>query len=80
MKNQMCRKQITVKNWQNLTISYPKPDPHNINAHTKWWKIHWTHSLSSGNENMYIWQMDGHKDDQHETKIPCHYRVAGYKK
>ena len=24
-----------VKNWRNLTISYPKPDLHNINADTK---------------------------------------------
>ena len=24
-----------VKNWQNLTISNPKPDLYNVNAHTK---------------------------------------------
>ena len=28
-------RQITVKNGQNLPISNPKPDLHNINAHTK---------------------------------------------
>ena len=25
----------SIKNWRNLPISNPKPDLHNINAHTK---------------------------------------------
>ena len=24
-------------------------------------------------------QTDGHTDKQHDTIIPCHYRMAGYK-
>ena len=35
MKTWMCPGQITVKNWQNLPISNPKPDLHNINAQMK---------------------------------------------
>ena len=31
----VSRADNTVKNWQNLPISDPKPDLHNINAHTK---------------------------------------------
>ena len=31
----MSRADNSVKNWQNLPISNPKPDLHNINAHTK---------------------------------------------
>ena len=43
----------SVKNWQNLLISNPKPELHNINAHTKFGEIHWyLLKLSSGNENM----------------------------
>ena len=31
----MSRADNSVKIWQNLPISNPKPDLHNINAHTK---------------------------------------------
>ena len=31
----VSRADNSVKNWQNLPISNPKPDLHNINAHTK---------------------------------------------
>ena len=31
----VSRADNSVKNWRNLPISKPKPDPHNINAHTK---------------------------------------------
>ena len=35
----MSRADNSVKIWQNLPISNPKPDFHNNNAHTKfWWK------------------------------------------
>ena len=53
-------------------------------------KIHWRLlKLSSCNEKRmdgptYDWQMDGrmdrHMDIQHETIIPHHYCMAGYKK
>ena len=49
----------SVKIWQILPISNPKPDLHNINAHTKFGKIHWCLlKLSSGNENMDVSQAD----------------------
>ena len=125
----MSRADNSVKIWWNL----PKPDLHNINAHTKFgenpltftqviirkWKygrvvqiipqkfddicplaipnqistmsmhipslvkIHWCLlKLSSGTEKTDGWTTDGwtdrHKDVQHETIIPRHYRVAGY--
>ena len=31
----VSRADNAVKNWRNLAISNPKPDLHNINAHTK---------------------------------------------
>ena len=31
----LSRADSSVKNWRNLPISNPKPDLHNINAHTK---------------------------------------------
>ena len=31
----VSRADYSVKNWRNLTISNPKQDLHNINAHTK---------------------------------------------
>ena len=31
----VSRADNSVKNWQNLSISNPKPDLHNINAHIK---------------------------------------------
>ena len=35
----VSRADNSVKNWpKNLPISNPKPDLHNINAHTVWWK------------------------------------------
>ena len=51
MKIWMCGKPITVKNWRNLTISKPKLDFHNINAHTVWWKSIDIYLLSSSKEN-----------------------------
>ena len=46
----------SVKIWQNLPISNPKPDLHNINAHTKFGENPWCLlKLSSGSK---IW-MDG---------------------
>ena len=34
----MSRADNSIKNWQNLPISNPKLDLHNINAHTVWQK------------------------------------------
>ena len=42
-------------------------------------KIHWNLlKLSSGKKNTDGRQTDAHTDDQRETIIPRHYRVAGY--
>ena len=75
---------------KNLPISNPKPDLHNINAHTKFGEnLLCLLKLSSGNENgtdrrTDDKQMDGQTDrltdDQRETIIPRHYCVAGYNK
>ena len=77
----------SVKIWRNLPISNPKPDLHNINAHTKFGEnpLMFTH-YHPGTEK---W-MDGrtyddgrtdrHMDIQRETIITRHYCVAGYKK
>ena len=70
----------SVKTWWNLPISIPKPDLHNINAHTKFGEnpLMFTQVI--------IWKRkrdrwtDRHTDDQHETIIPRHYCVAGYNK
>ena len=82
MKRKTCCGQITlVKNRQNLPINNPKPDLHNINAHTVWWKS--IDIYSSYHPEMQIrmdiWQADGHTDSQCDTIIPHHYHVAGYK-
>ena len=55
----VSRADNSVKNWRNLAISNPKPDLHNINAHTKFGEIHWCLlKLSSGNENMGVSRAD----------------------
>ena len=42
----VSRADNSVKNWRNLPISNPKPDLHNINAHTKFgWKSLFIYSL-----------------------------------
>ena len=77
----VSRADNSVKNWRNLPISNPKPDFHNIKAHTKF------------DENPLMFTQviirkrktdgrttDGLTDDQRETIIPRHYCVAGYKK
>ena len=65
----------SVKNWQNLRISNPKPDLHNINVHTKFGEnpLMFTQVI--------IWKRktDGLSDNQRETIIPRNYCVAGYK-
>ena len=63
-----------VKNRRNLPISNPKPDLHNINAHTKFVKNPLIFTYSSYHpENMDgqtdVQQTDGHMDNQGETII-----------
>ena len=77
----MSRAGNSVKIWQNLPISNPKPDLHNINAHTKF-----------GENPLMFTQViirkrktdgrtyNGHTQVQRETIIPRHYCAAGYNK
>ena len=69
-----------------FTHQLSEPDFHNINALTKfWWKSIDIHSIY--HPETKIWaavqqmdrQTDGQTDNQRETIIPCHYRVAGNK-
>ena len=76
----VSRADNSVKNWRNLPISNPKPDLHNINAHTKFGENPLCLlKLSSENKKRMDGQMNGLTDDQCETIIPRHYGVAGYK-
>ena len=73
--------QIAVKNWQNLPISNPKQDLHNINAHTKFgenpltftqvlvrkWKYISTYDRERTNDR----QADGHMDNQCTLPLSC---------
>ena len=84
------------QNWQNVAISNPKADLHNINAHTKFGKnpLMFTRYLPEMKKRqtdrhtdrcktdgrMYDGWTDRLTDDQRETIIPRHYCVAGYKK
>ena len=70
----------SVKIWQNLPISNPKPDLHSINSHTKFGE----NPLMFTQVIIQKWKMDGRTyvrrtDIQRETIIPHHYCVAGYK-
>ena len=75
----------SVKIWRNLPISNPKPELHNINAHTKFSEnplmftqvIIWKRKMD---RRTYDGRTDRHTDVQRETIIPRHYCVAGYKK
>ena len=63
----MSQADTSVKNWQNLPINHPKPDRHNINAHTKFGENPLTFTqLSSDNEKTdrrMDKRMDRHIDD-----------------
>ena len=70
----------SVKIWWNLPLSNPKPDLHNINAHTKFGEnpLLFTKVII---RKRYSRQMDvWHRqiDVQHETIIPHHICMAGY--
>ena len=76
----------SVKNWQNFPISNPKPELHNINAHTKFGQ----NPLVFIQVTIWKWNTDGHMYDSrmdglthtHPTWniIHCHYPVVGYNK
>ena len=53
-----CCGQITVKHWQNLPISNPKPVLLNINTSTKFVKSLDIYMLLSGNKNMGVSRAD----------------------
>ena len=88
----MSRVDNSVKIWQNLSISNPKPDLHNINAHTNFGEnpLMFTRVIirkrktdgrmdGRTTDGRTDWRTDRHTDAQRETIIPRHYRVAGYK-
>ena len=84
----VSRADNSVKNWRNLPISNPKPDLHNINAHTKFGEnplmftqviIRKRKTDGRTTDGGMDGQTDGLTDDQRETIIPRHYCVAGYK-
>ena len=71
------------KNLMKLPISNPKPDLHNINAHTKFGENPLTFTQviiqKQKKKRMDRRQTDGHTYIQGETIISRHYCVAGYK-
>ena len=83
----MSRTDNSVKIWRNLPISNPKPNLHNINAHTKFSEnsLMFTQVVIRKRKTdgrKYDWltdrQTDRHTDVQRETIKPRHYYVAGY--
>ena len=80
----VSRADNSVKIWRNLSVSNPKPDLHNINAHTKFGEnpLMFTQVIirkrkrTDGRAD--VRRTDGHTGDQRETIIPHHYCVAGY--
>ena len=62
----VSRADNSIKNWPNLPISNPKPDLHNINAHTKFGE----NPLMFTQVIIRKQKTDGLTDDQRETIIP----------
>ena len=75
----VSRADNSVKNWRNLPISNPKPDLHNINAHTTFGENPLIFTQIIIRKRKTDGWTDGLTDDQRETIIPRHYCVAGYK-
>ena len=77
----VSRADNSVKIWWNLPISNPKPDIHNINAQFDENPLMFTQVIirKRKKDGWTDGQTDRHTDVQHETIIPCHYCVAGYK-
>ena len=84
----VSRADNSVKIWRNLPISNPKPDLHNINAHTKFGEnpLIFTQVIIRKRKmdgRMAVRPRDGWTDTQTsnvKTIIPRHYCAAGYKK
>ena len=73
----MSRADNSVKIWRNLPISNPKPDIHNINAHTKFGEnpLMFT-QLSSRNEKRMDGPMDGcTTDGQTQGRPPWNHNT-----
>ena len=80
----VSRADNSVKIRRNLSISNPKSDQHNINAHTKFGEkpLMFTQVIIRKRKTdgrMDDGRTDRHTDVQRETIIPRHYFVAGYK-
>ena len=79
----VSRADNSVRIYQNLPISNPKPDLHNINAHTKFGEnqLMFTQVIIRKRKTdgrTYDRRTDGQTNVQRETIIPRHYCVAGY--
>ena len=79
----VSRADNSVKIWRNLHISNPTPDLHNINTKFGENPLMFTQVIIWKRKMDIDERMDGHTngntDDQHETIIPRHYCVVGYK-
>ena len=75
----MSRANNSVKIWRNLPISNPKPDLHNINAHTKFGENPLMFTQVIIRKQKTDGRTEGHMDNQRENIIPRHYCMAGYK-
>ena len=84
----VSRADNSVKNWRNLPISNPKPDLHNINAHTKFGEnpLMFTKVITRKRKRTDVRTTDGRTDrrtdglmdDQRETIIPRHWYKNNY--
>ena len=85
----VSRAENSVKIWRNLPISNPKPDLHDINAHTKFgenplmftrYHPETKYGRMDGRTDgrTYDWWTDT-RTSKRENIIPCHYCGAGYK-
>ena len=76
----VSRADNSIKILRNLPISNPKPELHNINAHTKFGENPLMFTQVIIRKRKTDRRTDGHTDVQRETIISRHYCVAGYKK
>ena len=59
----------SIKNWQNLPINNPKPDLHDIKAHTMFGENQLTFTQVIIQQRKYGWTDIRQMDGQHETII-----------
>ena len=76
----VSRAEYSVKIWQNLPISNPKPDLHSINVRTKFGENPLMFTQVIIRKQKTDGWMDRHTDVQRENIIPHHYYVSGYNK